>query len=102
MKVILTALLCVFIFTGCYNKQPKIEIVKEYETKLILPDASNYEYFKTPTLPDNLISLPKEEIINILLPYAIRLQTSVLLYESRTKSLIEWRDNVTEIYKKKD
>lgn len=100
MRTILLTVIMLFLFTGCYNKQPKVEIVKVHETKIILPDENNYTFFSTPTLPEDLSTLTQEEIVNAILTYSLKLQTTVQLYEQRTKSLIQWRDELEAIHNK--
>lgn len=98
MRTLLISLVLLFLFTGCYNKQPKVEIVKMTETKVILPDESNYKYIDTPTLPENLTLMSMDEILSNLLTYSLKLQTTVQLYEQRTKSLIKWKSDIEEVY----
>lgn len=98
IAVILITIISI-ILTGCSTRAPKIEIVKEYETKVIIPDSSNYQYISAPELPDNLASLTIDEVLDVMIVYSIKLQTTVKLYESRTESLDKWVKEVKTIYK---
>ena len=96
-KIIIVVLLSLFIFTGCYSKQSKTEIVKERETKIVMPTDDHYEYFPVPTMSNNF-DKTEEEIIDDLIVYSTKLQTTIMLYEGRTDSLKKWKDDMLKIH----
>lgn len=98
IKLISTIIVGLFLFTGCYSKTPKTEVIVENKTKIIVPDYSHYEFYTVPTLDPNISKKTKDEALDALLEYSIKLQTTIFLYQSRTTSLKEWRDDMLKIY----
>jgi hypothetical protein len=98
IRLLVISLLSLFIFTGCYNKQPKTEILTEHKTKVVMPDDSFYEFIAVPSLDDNIIHKDKDTVINELIEYSVKQQTVIMLYENRTESLIIWRDKMKKLH----
>ena len=96
-KIVILSILSLFIFTGCYSKQSKTEILKERETKIVMPSEDHYEYFPVPTMNSDF-NKTEEEIIDDLIEYSTKLQTTIILYEGRTDSLKKWKDEMQQIH----
>lgn len=101
IRNILILAVLLFIFTGCYNKQSKTEILTERKTEIVLPEDNFYEFISVPKLSDDVVYMTKDEVIDELIEYSIKQQTVIMLYENRTESLIIWRDKMKKLYEVK-
>ena len=102
LKLLSSLFILAVLFTGCYSKQSETVIVPEKETKVLLPDYSHYEYISAPSLDKDISKMNKDKVIETLLEYSIKQQTTIMLYENRTDSLKSWRDEMVKIYKVED
>lgn len=101
IKSFIMAVGCIVMFSGCYSTQPSIEVVPEYRTKLVLPDDSYYKYVNVPTLSIDITEKEKDEVIDDLVKYSIKLQTVIMRYEERTDALTKWKEDMKKVYEVK-
>lgn len=92
--VLLCLALGMLLLTGCAQVQPEIKIVEKVKVEFIKPDAINYTYVETPTLPDNIDTLEMDEALDATIEYSIKLQTVIQQYEARVDSLKKWVSDV--------
>lgn len=98
MKSILLGLLAVLLFTGCYSKTPIIEIVEKRVDIVTIPDSVHFTYVNTPRLEIDLDEADVNIVLDELIKYIMKLQSTIYIYENKVDSLNEWKRDVEKIY----
>jgi len=97
MKTLIFLITILIVLSGC-NREPAVRVIAKTKVDVVMPNENHTTLYAIPSLDESILTGTPTEVLDKVLVYSIKLQTTIEMYEERTLSLQKWRTDVTEKY----